>query len=460
MDPDPNTAQRPDAPEPPTSPDQPLPRLLVTVGFSTLLLLPLVMYGCGPEWARWDAAQAVIAYDRGDMEQAIFQLTTAVERSPRDPRLKISLAEKLIESGRGKEAEVLCDEILDRFPDNASALITKANSQQAQGHFRAALDTFNLRARQRNWTIGSNAYELNERAYFKALAGVQLEDAREDIDAACLIASRTQFGSLPWRLGLYQRSLVASGIVAMEIGMTESALEHLSPAIDSLRRLLYRSRHELYREIIELTVAAKQLPPDEKVANSKNEFRNVIRISEQTLATLLTVRALAWQQLGRDEYRDQDRAEVREMSLNSDDILAALPELTECVGTLQISVAFLDTRGYIIGQMPTPVAENNRIELSDRTILVSSDFDDALRDLNQSVFAFEVYAKSLETEVHNHAEGNVPDPVAAQKTVGKEKAVLLYHRLVVRQRSGDAEGAAQDAAAIKALGCEPGPHLF
>ena len=61
-----------------------------------MLLLPLMMYGCGPEWARWDAAQAVIAYDRGDMEQAIFQLTTAVERSPRDPSLKISLAKKLI----------------------------------------------------------------------------------------------------------------------------------------------------------------------------------------------------------------------------------------------------------------------------------------------------------------------------------------------------------------------------
>ena len=333
-----------------SSDDNPLTRRLVIAGFSSLLLLPLVMYGCGPEWARWDAAQAVIAYDRGDMDQAIFQLTTAVQRSPRDPSLKISLAKKLIESGRGDEAEVLCDEILARFPDNDPALITKANSQQAQGNFRLALDTFNLRARQRNWTISRRPDKLNERAYFRALAGVQLDDAKQDIDVACAIVSQSSFGSLPWTLRLFQRSLAASGIVAMEIGMTQQAVPHLSDAIDILRRVLHESNIELNREIIELTVG--EYPPNHEKANSQNEFRDLIRNSEQTLATLLTVRALAYQQLGSDDLCDQDRAEVRDLALDCDEIAAAFPENSECIGTIQVSSAFLDTRGYIIGLMP------------------------------------------------------------------------------------------------------------
>ena len=266
-------------------------RFLWVAGFSLLLLLPLMMYGCGPEWARWDAAQAVIAYDSGDIEHSIFQLTTAVERSPRDPRLKISLAQKLIESGRGKEAEVLCDEILARFPDNDTALVVKANSQQAQGNFRQALDTFNLRSRKGNWTIGRSYHQLNERAYFRALAEVQLDDAKEDINAACAIVSQSSFGSLPWELGLYQRSLASCGIVAMKIGMTKPAVEHLSEAIDDLRRMLQRLEDELNREIVESAI--EEYPPTREISKRLNRFRNVIGNSEQTLATLLTVRALA-----------------------------------------------------------------------------------------------------------------------------------------------------------------------
>lgn len=440
-----------------SSDDNPLTRRLVIAGFSSLLLLPLVMYGCGPEWARWDAAQAVIAYDRGDMDQAIFQLTTAVQRSPRDPSLKISLAKKLIESGRGDEAEVLCDEILARFPDNDPALITKANSQQAQGNFRLALDTFNLRARQRNWTISRRPDKLNERAYFRALAGVQLDDAKQDIDVACAIVSQSSFGSLPWTLGLFQRSLAASGIVAMEIGMTQQAVPHLSDAIDILRRVLHESNIELNREIIELTVG--EYPPNHEKANSQNEFRDLIRNSEQTLATLLTVRALAYQQLGSDDLCDQDRAEVRDLALDCDEIAAAFPENSECIGTIQVSSAFLDTRGYIIGLMPIG-GSTGTIEVNGRTMGISASFEDALRDLDQSVFAFEVFEKSLTSNIHNHAEGYVQDPVAALQSIGKQKAVLLYHRLVVRERSGDQHGAKQDLEAIKALGCQPGPHLF
>ena len=122
-----------------------------------------------------------------------------------------------------------------------------------------------------------------------------MEDAKEDIDLASTIVSQSSFGGLPWSLGLYQRSLAASGMVAIEIGMTQQAVMYLSDAIERLRRLLHESNIELNREIMDL--AAQEYPPTQEKAKSQNEFRDLIRASEQTLATLLTVRALAYQDL-------------------------------------------------------------------------------------------------------------------------------------------------------------------
>jgi len=147
-----------------------LTRAALVSGFCAVLLIPLLAYGCGPEWARWDAAQAVMAYEQGDVEGAIEQLTAAVEKSPRDPSLKLSLAEKLIESNQPFKAERVCDEILERFPDNDRALVRKVNSQQAQGNFKIALDTFNQRAKARSWLISDSYERLNQRAYFRSLS--------------------------------------------------------------------------------------------------------------------------------------------------------------------------------------------------------------------------------------------------------------------------------------------------
>ena len=108
--------------------DNLLTRILLVSGFCAVLLIPLMAYGCGPEWARWDAAQAVMADEQGDVEGAIEQLTAAVEKSPRDPSLRLSLAEKLVESNKPFKAERVCDEILKRFLDDDRALTLKANS--------------------------------------------------------------------------------------------------------------------------------------------------------------------------------------------------------------------------------------------------------------------------------------------------------------------------------------------
>ena len=463
---DQSPSEQPSAPRP-----EDLWRRNVAVGvFVAVLFLPLVMYGCGPEWARWDSAQAVIAYDEGDIEQAIFQLSTAVERSPRDPSLKINLARKLIESRRGREAEMLCDEVLDRFPDNDVALVVKAQSQQSQGKFLKALKTFNLRAQQRNWLIGNSPEKLNERAYFRALAGVRLEEAKKDIDAATEIVGKFSFGSWRFRPGFYHRSLIASAMVACKIGMAQEAIDQLTPTVQQLRQVINDLELELNELIINDTI--ESFPPEQTQSHQHDDVRALLREFEYTLSTILTVRAYGWQTLDAQALCDQDRAEVRSMALDADEILESLPGDRELISTIQLTSAFLDTRGYIVGLMPQTgkTEELSEFEIGEdvfgdeyddsNKVKFSLAFNTSLKDLDQSIFAIEVFRKSLESDIHNHVDGPVQDVVSLRKEVSRNQAVLLYHRMVIRKRSGDEKAALEDAAAIRELGHVPGEHLF
>ena len=434
-------------------------RTLLVTGFCAVLLIPLMAYGCGPEWARWDAAQAVMAYEQGDVEGAIQQLEAAVEKSPRDPLLKLSLAEKLIESNQPFKAERICDEILKRFPDDDPALVRKANSQQAQGNFVKAFETFKQRAKARSWLIGDSYIKLNERAYFRALANVELENAKNDIDASIKMISRSPFGNLDHSVAVLSRSLVASALIGRHIGMTQQAIDRLSPMIDRLRIAVHANTIELNKKVV--LQSTQQFPPAFTVSKSNNGLRGDVRSLEKTLALLLTTRALCYQDLGdRSDLTNQDRAEVRSMSLDADEILANLPNDNQCIRELLISYMLLDTRGFVLSlasQQPKPSDLDSESEFS--RYEVTQNFGDALVDLNQAVFAYHVFAKSLDSDVHNHME-NLVQPHAMKLGVPKNKSVLLYHRMLLLEKMGDTDAAEKDSETIRQMGFSPGWHLF
>ena len=438
-----------------------LTRTLLVTGFCAVLLIPLMAYGCGPEWARWDAAQAVMAYEQGDVEGAIQQLEAAVEKSPRDPTLKLSLAEKLIQSNQPFQAERICDEILKRFPDNDPALVRKANSQQAQGNFEKAFETFKQRAKARSWLIGDSYIKLNERAYFRALANVELESAKDDIDASIQMVSRSRLGGLDHSVAVLSRSLVASALIGRRIGMTEQAIKRLSPMIDRLRVAVHANTIELNKKVI--LQSTQEFPPTIEVSKSNNGIRGDIRIMEKTLALLLTTRALCYQDLDDSvDLSNQDRAEVRAMSLDADEILANLPEENECIQELLISYMLLDTRGFVLSlmsQQPRHSDDEQDLKTESSRYEITQNFDDALVDLNQAIFAYQVFAKSLDSDVHNHME-NFVQPHAMKLGVPKAKAVLLYHRMLLLEKMNNTSDADKDRETIRQMGFAPGWHLF
>lgn len=435
--------------------DNLLTRIGLVSGFCAVLLIPLLAYGCGPEWARWDAAQAVMAYEQGDVEGAIEQLTAAVEKSPRDPSLKLSLAEKLIESNRPLQAERVCDAILERFPDNDLALVGKANSQQAQGNFKKALETFNQRAKARSWLISDSYIKLNERAYYRALAGIELGNAKDDIDAAIMRIAQSPLGSLDHSVSILSRSLVTSALIGRRIGMAEVATKRMTPMIDRLRIAVHQWNTKLNQKIIEQS--SHEFPPQVEVSKSNNDLRAGIRALEKTLALLLTTRALCYQDLDMIDLSNQDRAEVRSFALDAGEIITALPGENECIGELLNSYMLLDTRGYIISLLPEGEIKSSKF--IQRQIETTQTPMDALVDLNQAIFALQVFAQSLDSNVHNHME-NALDPKMAKLGIPKMKAVLLYHRMTLLEKMGNQEAADQDRAQIRLLGFEPGKHLF
>ena len=97
-------------------------RWLVVLLVASVAVLPMISYGCSPEWARWDATQANAFFRIGETEDALYQLRDAIKKSPRDPVLKTTLAGRLIELEQAAEALELTDEVLEVYPDNAQAM--------------------------------------------------------------------------------------------------------------------------------------------------------------------------------------------------------------------------------------------------------------------------------------------------------------------------------------------------
>ena len=77
-----------------------------------LLLLAVLLCGCGSESAKWDFAQAKNLYEQGDLKGAIESLESAHQKAPQDNGIKLELAERYAESGQCELGLGLCNEYL------------------------------------------------------------------------------------------------------------------------------------------------------------------------------------------------------------------------------------------------------------------------------------------------------------------------------------------------------------
>ena len=273
-------------------------RFLIVAGVASIAMIPMLLYGCGPEWARWDSAQANFHFRRGETDEALYQLRDAIGKSPRDPVLKLNLAQRLIEMDEPEEALDLANEVLDIYPENGSAIAIKCLSQQSQGDFVGALET-QLEHDQKLDASQRGVSSYNHIAYFRGLAGKDLHLAKRDIESAVLTASSYMNWTGSGGLSLPVKATVLASLVARCCDREQLALETLTNQIDRLQTQIIDAQHKLtekvYRE------AKDSFPIRQNV--DILFLRKQLRLHETHAAMLLTCRALIYQDLG--DYRGE-----------------------------------------------------------------------------------------------------------------------------------------------------------
>lgn len=425
-------------------------RFAVIAAVASIALVPMTFYGCGPEWARWDATQANMYFRQGETDEALYQLRDAIRKSPRDPVLKLTLAQRLKEIGQPEEAVELADKVLDVFPDNANAISTKMEALQQLGEFEAALETqldFNKSQR-------SARRDLNGLAYFRALANKDLHLAKADIEGVITSYNRKYIG---WEndngLDLGVKATVLATLVARCCDAREDALLVVNDQIDTLNERIVVARSRLTGHVYDEARDSFPIRQNEGILLRQR----LLAIHEQQAAALLTGRALLYQDLGEMSRCRSDRREVAQLGYDCAEIASNLPDEKVALDMLGAASAFLDTRGYICSLLPWH-EELDQLNIKEQDFF--SNYENALRDLDIAVLCSKVNRLSLDCPFGNSIELTRHDKERARKRRSRQNAVLLYHRQTLHERAGNSELAAIDTKRIRELGYKPGPGLF
>jgi tetratricopeptide (TPR) repeat protein len=428
-------------------------RLLIIAVVASMALIPLMLYGCGPEWARWDATQAVLFFRDGEVDEALYQLRDAVRKSPRDPVLKLTLAERLIEIGQSGEALELANEVLGVYPENANAIAIKSSAQQHQGNFSAALET-QLEYDESLNASSRGSIRLNELAYYRALASEEVHLAKRDIETAVATTNRYTNWTGSGALTYPAKATILASLVARCCGMEQDALWTVSQQIETLRKQIVEARNELAAEVYKDTLDAFPVRRDGGLLN----FRQQLRFYETNAAALLSCRALIYQDLGDQVRCIEDRQEVTHLGFDSSKIVANFPSEKSALMSLGTAGAYLDTRGFISGMLPW-VDTETFMELTQEQHNFVSSYANAIRDLNIAILCVETDRKSFDFSLRNSIDF-MAEKKESQQRLNRQAAVLLYHRQIIHERAGKLAKAKADAERIDELGFESGVNLF
>ncbi len=427
-------------------------KLLIISTVASIAMIPMIIYGCVPEWARWDATQANMFFRLGETDDALYQLRDAVRKSPRDPVLKLTLAERLIEANQPKDALDLADEVLAVYPNNANAIKIKSLSQQTQGNFADALET-QLEYDKKLHASNRGTLSLNDLAYFRALAGKELHLAKRDIEGVVVAANRRVNWKGSEGLTYPVKATVLASLVSRCCDMQKEALWTISQQIDVLQKKIANAQIELTRDTYE--AAQGSLPIRQ---NDVTVRRQRLRRYETHAAVLLSCRALIHQDLGDPISCQADRVEVVHLGYDSAELAANFPTDKAALMSLSSAGAFLDTRGYVSGLLPW-FKESQHLEPNSNQHNFLSSYSNAILDVNVAILCVEADRKSFNCSLRNAVEF-VEDRTETQKLMKRQEAVLRYHRYVIHERAGNLELAKVDAKKIRELGFEPGIHLF
>ncbi len=431
---------------------------------SSLLLLLFALLGCvgcQSETAKWEFARGLNLADAGEVDSGLALMKQAVADAPGSLQMNLELARVLAEQG-DRESVRLCDELLNGQQDSGRKLTLnqrklvlnyKAQCQQELGDFEQALVTHKLSIAD---SLARGSTELNNLAYFRALANRELMMATKDIEKA--ISGQAERGGPDLYLPLTVKAAMSIGLISRLVDRQEQALETLSNMIDEIE-----SDYANVREFVSLTLywqIQDQFPLDASGEKKTREARNQQDIIRGILAALYTVRALLYQDLGREAECNSDRLRMRDLGFEETELAKSLPNKYRCLDSLQSAMAYLDTRGYLLSLLPwDETGFDQSLSEEDPRFRIGS-YQKALADLNLALASTRMMKAALDGGVYNLQE-YTPAMVAAMKSsVARTEAVILFHRMKTHRRQRRDAAAQADADEIRQLGFDPDSNLF
>jgi tetratricopeptide (TPR) repeat protein len=469
-----------------------------------ILVSLLMSSGCKRETAKWNFAKAMNLADDGELEEAITLMEFALEQTPDNREIKLSLAKLLAENGQGELGIGHCDEYLESKPHDKEAHQIRSTCLQYLGRFDLSLADYK---RCLSGHVARTPLQLNGLAYYRALANTELSKAAVDIQTAIEMEENENWGCR-YIVPLQVRTAVAAGLISRHINRHDQALQPLNAKIERFERK-FANQDLAIKSIITQKMQQGSLT-DESFIRELRQARTIDRIPEQTLYefkspasfpfaertenALLNARSVAQVQkncLGlmlatralihedRQCYRsaDRDRRRVQELGFEFDKLVVELPGDQACLSTFGDACVFLDTRGFISGRrawsdepwildavtMPGSSGGNpphSTALTGDDPLIPPSSYQEALEDLNFAVLAAEFMDLALNSSLFNSPDLSARQIEKKKKMATRMTAVLLYHRMEVHLRAGNQDAAGRDQSGIERLGFHPGASLF
>ena len=418
--------------------DHPVGTAFSLIFFACLVMVPALLQH---EPLKWQAAQAMVRYDNGDRATAIESLQQVASKLGGDQYIQFTLVDWLTENGQADKAIENCDRHLEHTPESPLWLTLRRESECGAGDFQAAWQTYQKLKLLSPQSLNRSAEELNEEAYFRALAEKDLPVAWSEIRQA--VAKVSNDSGIPgFNLPLPSQALIAASLLSRHVEAQPVILPQLNRRIDSVRSVL-EDREGLLVESLE-EFSKDSFPLSESREVLLKDVRLKVDFRRHELAFLTVCRALMFEDLGFPDRCDSDRVQVTELGLQSQMVADMLPDDFLCHPMATRAIAYLDTRALVLTKMlrddPSQVTED-KLTLSD-----------SITDLDISVAVCDVIDRRIRT-LKESTDWEL-------KRFRKEYVAVLHHRAMAHRKSGNADLALLDRERIKSLGFDPNANLY
>lgn len=433
--------------------------------------------------------------ESGQAEEAIKVMEIAFREAPDNRQIKLAYANLLAENDQGELGITLCDEILEMTPEDELAHQIRSTCFQYLGEFDLALENYK---RYLSGKISRTPIELNNLAYFRALARKELSRANRDINKA-IESEELEYWGCSYIVPLDVRTAVAIGLLSRTLNQRKRALAELDKKIDTYEAKLENQISFIQSAVTQLmqenspATSRLTLPTEKpnignapteklgftagfafgkKVEKGISNARALKQIDKNSVGVLLATRALINEDLSAFAFADRDRKKLKQLGLDFANLATSLPNAAACLSQLQKASMYLDTRGFVSGQRnwkSSPLAPSvQRSEPpndSDTQTLnlntnPASSYEDAIADLDIAILASEFMEFSLNSSLYNTPDFSAQQIAQRKKMATRMTAVLIYHRMEIHLRAGKKKAADQDQLSIEKLGFEADGNLF